>query len=85
MHKALKFLSYKIRSIIILTFEFGEFLALLPLLILIVDNNRFESFFFQKLARDLMKLLIFFLSLNISCKCKPVREVTWKQIFVLEI
>ena len=67
MHKALKFLSYKIRSIIILTFEFGEFLALLSLLILIVDNYGFESFFFQVFPRDLKKLLIFFLSLNISC------------------
>jgi len=46
MQKALKFLSYIIKAIIKRTFEFGEFLALLPLLILIVDNNGFEGLFF---------------------------------------
>jgi hypothetical protein len=46
MHKALKFFSYIIKEIMMVTFEFGEFLALLPLLILIVDNNGFEGLFF---------------------------------------
>ena len=45
MQKALKFFPYIIKVIIKRTFEFGEFLALLPLLILIVDNNGFEGLF----------------------------------------
>ena len=68
-----------------LTFEFGEFLALFSLLILIVDEYGFESLIFQVLARHLLKLLIIFLSLKIASKCKPAREVTRKGFLDLEI
>jgi hypothetical protein len=51
----------------------------------IIDQYGFESLFFQVLARDLLKVLIFFLSLKIYCKGKPAREITREGALNLEI